>query len=94
MESSLAKCFETIARQNEQLVTQAATLEQLFRAQTDPDEVQTSTHEVVDSILTKLGIGAQFAQRGKYRGLTSNRYLSLRDEGFSGSMGAHSKRSP
>jgi hypothetical protein len=55
MESSLARCFETIARQNEQLVTQAATLDRLFRAQADPDEVQTSTYEVADSILGKLG---------------------------------------
>ncbi len=32
MESSLAKCLETIAKQNEQLVNQAATLERLFKA--------------------------------------------------------------
>jgi hypothetical protein len=43
MESLLARCFETIARQKEQLVIQAATLDRLFRAQADPDEVQTST---------------------------------------------------
>jgi hypothetical protein len=55
MESSLARCFDTIARQNEQLITQAATLDRLFRAQADPDEVQTSTYEVADSILEKLG---------------------------------------
>ncbi len=55
MESSLAKCLETIARQNEQLVTQAATLERLFKAQADPEEIQTSTYKVADSILQKLG---------------------------------------
>jgi hypothetical protein len=55
MESSLAKCFETIAKQNEQLVTQAATLERLFKAQADPEEIQTSTYEVADSVLAKLG---------------------------------------
>jgi hypothetical protein len=55
METSLAKCLETIARQNEQLVTQAATLERLFKAQADPEEIQTSTYEVADSILQKLG---------------------------------------
>jgi len=55
MESSLAKCFETIAKQNEQLVNQAATLERLFKAQADPEEIQTSTYEVADSVLAKLG---------------------------------------
>ncbi len=55
MESSLAKCLETIAQQNEHLVTQAATLERLFKAQADPEEIQTSTYEVADSILQKLG---------------------------------------
>ena len=55
MEASLAKCLETIARQNEQLVTQAATLERLFKAQADPEEIQTSTYEVADSVLQKLG---------------------------------------
>ncbi len=39
MEASLAKCFETIARQPEQLVTQSATLERLFKAQVDPEEI-------------------------------------------------------
>jgi hypothetical protein len=39
MESSLAKCLATIAKQNEQLVHQAATLERLFKAQADPEEV-------------------------------------------------------
>jgi hypothetical protein len=55
MESSLAKCLETIAKQNEQLVNQAATLERLFKAQADPEEIQTSTYEVADSVLAKLG---------------------------------------
>ena len=55
MEASLAKCLDTIARQNEQLVTQAATLERLFKAQADPEEIQTSTYEVADSVLQKLG---------------------------------------
>jgi hypothetical protein len=55
MESSLAKCFKTIAKQNEQLVTQAATLERLFKAQADPEEIQISTYEVTDSVLAKLG---------------------------------------
>ena len=55
MESSLAKCLETIARQNEQLVAQSATLDRLFKAQADPEEIQTSTYEVADSILQKLG---------------------------------------
>jgi hypothetical protein len=58
MESSLAKCLDTIARQNEQLERQAATLERLFKAQADPDEVQTSTYEVADSVLKKLGRNA------------------------------------
>ena len=55
MESSLAKCLDTIAKQNEQLVHQAATLERLFKAQADPEEIQTSTYEVADSVLSKLG---------------------------------------
>jgi hypothetical protein len=55
METSLSKCFETIARQHEQLVTQSATLDRLFKAQADPEEIQTSTYEVADSILSKLG---------------------------------------
>ncbi len=55
MESNLAKCLETIARQNEQLDRQAATLERLFEAQADPDEVQTSTYEVTDSVIKKTG---------------------------------------
>jgi hypothetical protein len=46
MELFLTKCLETIARQNEQLVTQAATLERLFKAQAGPEEIQTSTYEV------------------------------------------------
>jgi hypothetical protein len=58
MESSLKKCLDTIARQNEQLATQAATLDRLFKAQADPEEIQTSTYEVADSILTKLGLTA------------------------------------
>ena len=58
MENNLAKCLDTIARQNEQLERQAATLEQLFKAQADPDEVQTSTYEVADSVLKKLGRNA------------------------------------
>jgi hypothetical protein len=45
MELSLSKCLDTIARQNEQLAVQAATLDRLFKAQADPDEVQTSTYE-------------------------------------------------
>jgi hypothetical protein len=55
MESSLARCLDTIANQNEQLVQQAATLERLFKAQADPEEIQTSTYEVTDSVLSKLG---------------------------------------
>ena len=55
LESSLAKCMDTIAKQNEQLVHQAATLERLFKAQADPEEIQTSTYEVTDSVLAKLG---------------------------------------
>ena len=55
METSLSKCFETIARQHEQLATQSATLDRLFKAQADPEEIQTSTYEVADSILSKLG---------------------------------------
>ena len=50
MESSLATCLATIAKQNEQLVLQASTLERLFKARADPDEVQTSTYEVADSV--------------------------------------------
>ena len=55
MEASLATCLATIAKQNEQLVLQASTLDRLFKAQADPDEVQTSTYEVADSVLGKLG---------------------------------------
>ena len=55
LETSLAKCMDTIAKQNEQLVHQAATLERLFKAQADPEEIQTSTYEVTDSVLAKLG---------------------------------------
>jgi hypothetical protein len=58
MESSLTKCLDTIARQNEQLATQAATLDRVFEAQADPEEIQTCTYEVADSILTKLGLTA------------------------------------
>jgi hypothetical protein len=47
--------LDTIAKQNEQLVHQAATLERLFKAQADPEEIQTSTYEVADSVLSKLG---------------------------------------
>jgi hypothetical protein len=42
MESAMAKCLDTIAKQHEQLASQAATLERLFKAQADPDEVMTS----------------------------------------------------
>ena len=59
MEASLNKCLDTIARQNEQLASQAATLDRLFKAQADPEEVQTSTYEVADSILSQLGLTAQ-----------------------------------
>jgi hypothetical protein len=90
MESNLAKCLDTIARQNEQLDRQAATLERLFKAQADPDEVQTSTYEVADSVLQKLGRKPQ----ARHRGLTSSPYLSLRGVAFSVSMGARSPRSP
>ncbi len=38
-ESSLPKCLDTIVKQNKQLVHQAATL---FKAQADPEEIQTS----------------------------------------------------
>ncbi len=55
IESSLARCLDTIAKQNEQLVHQAATLEGLFKAQADPEEIQTSTYEVTDNVLSKLG---------------------------------------
>jgi hypothetical protein len=55
MESSLAKCLNIIAKQNEQLATQAATLERLLKAQADPGEIQTFTYEVADGILVKLG---------------------------------------
>ena len=58
LESSLSKCLDTIARQNDQLATQAVTLERLFKAQADPEEIQTSTYEVADSILSKLGLTA------------------------------------
>ena len=58
MEAAMAKCLDTIAKQNEQLAVQAATLERLFKAQADPDEVMTSTYEVADSILLKLGRNA------------------------------------
>ena len=58
LKSSLSKCLETIARQNDQLAAQAVTLERLFKAQADPDEIQTSTYEVADSILSKLGLNA------------------------------------
>ncbi len=54
----MAKCLDTIAKQHEQLAAQAATLERLFKAQADPDEVMTSTYEVADSILLKLGRNA------------------------------------
>ena len=59
MEASLTKCMETIAKQNEQLSSQAATLERLFKAQADPDEIQSSNYEVTDSVLSKLGRNAQ-----------------------------------
>jgi hypothetical protein len=36
MEVSLNKCLDTIARQNEQLASQAVTLHRLFKAQADP----------------------------------------------------------
>jgi hypothetical protein len=52
LESSLSKCLDTIARQNDQLATQAVTLERLFKAQADPEKIQTSTYEVADSILS------------------------------------------
>jgi hypothetical protein len=55
MESAMAKCLDTIAKQHEQLTAQAATLERLFKAQADLDEVMTSTYEVADGILLKLG---------------------------------------
>ncbi len=55
LESSLAKCMDTNAKQNEQVVHQAVTLERLFKAQADPEEIQTSTYEVTDSVLAKLG---------------------------------------
>ena len=58
MEAAMAKCLDTIAKQHEQLAVQAATLERLFKAQADPDEVMTSTYEVADSILLKLGRNA------------------------------------
>ncbi len=58
LESSLSKCLDTIARQNDQLATQAATLDRLFKAQADPEEIQTSTYEVADSVLSKLGLTA------------------------------------
>jgi hypothetical protein len=59
MEASLTKCMDTIAKQNEQLSAQAATLERLFKAQANPDEIQSSTYEVTDSVLSKLGQNAQ-----------------------------------
>jgi hypothetical protein len=58
LESSLSKCLDTIGRQNDQLATQAATLDRLFKAQADPEEIQTSTYEVADSVLSKLGLTA------------------------------------
>jgi hypothetical protein len=54
IESNLAKYLDTIARQKEQLEHQASTLKRLFKAEADPDEVQTSTYEVADSVLQKL----------------------------------------
>ncbi len=59
MEASLIKCMETIAKQNEQLSFQAATLERLLKAQADPDEIQSSNYEVTDSLLAKLGRNVQ-----------------------------------
>jgi hypothetical protein len=53
MKASLTKCFDTTARQHEQLVAQAATLDRLFKAQAE--ELQTSTYVVADSVLSKLG---------------------------------------
>ena len=70
MESSLAKCLDTIAKQNEQLVHQAATLERLFKAQADPKEIQTSTYEVADSVLAKL------AQHGRQDVLAQHQTLA------------------
>ena len=58
MEAAMAKCLDTIAKQNEQLTAQAETLQRLFKAQADPEEVMTSTYEVADSILLKLGRNA------------------------------------
>ncbi len=58
MESAMAKCLDTIAKQHEQLAAQTATLERLFKAQADHEEVMTSTYEVADSILLKLGRNA------------------------------------
>ena len=55
MEAAMAKCLDTIAQQHEQLAAQAETLQRLFKAQADPEEVLTSTYEVADSILLKLG---------------------------------------
>ena len=62
MESSLARCLETIAKQNAQLVHQAATLERLFKAQADPEEIQTSTYEVADSVLSNVARHQALAQ--------------------------------
>jgi hypothetical protein len=40
-------------------MTQAATLDRLFKAQADTtEEIQTSTCEVADSVLSKLGLSA------------------------------------
>jgi hypothetical protein len=58
LESSLSKCLDTIARQNDQLATQVATLDRLFKAQANHEEIQTSTYEVADSVLSKLGLSA------------------------------------
>ncbi len=90
MELSLAKCLETIARQDEQLVTQAATLERLFKAQADPEEIQTSTYEVADSVLQKLGRNSA----GKCLSWTSSHCPNPNDAGFSGNTGVRSARFP
>jgi CO/xanthine dehydrogenase Mo-binding subunit len=66
LESSLSKCLDTIARQNDQLAAQAVTLERLFKAQADPEEIQTSTYEVADSILSKLGLNATDVRRRNF----------------------------
>jgi hypothetical protein len=48
-----------IGLQNTKTNSSLPKLERLFKAQADPDEIQSSTYEVTDSVLAKLGQSAQ-----------------------------------